>query len=135
MFANSLKQGNAGLGQAIAYFTKNGYGVALPLTDSEDWDLIASKDGLLHKVQVKSSGQEPDGVPAFEISVKGGNNGKNLTCKFVNEQDWDLLFLYHIKTELTALIPKDKIVSKNFISFGKQSKYKEFIINSSVAQR
>ena len=73
MFTNSLKQGNAGLGQAIAYFTKNGYGVALPLTDSEDWDLIASKDGMLQKVQVKSSGQEPDGVPAFEISHARAN--------------------------------------------------------------
>ena len=47
MFQNSLKQGNAGLGKAIAYFTINGYGVCIPLTDSEDWDLIVSKNNIL----------------------------------------------------------------------------------------
>ena len=130
MFANSLKQGNAGLGQAIAHYTKNGYGVALPLTDSEDWDMIVSLNGVLQKVQVKTSSQMPNNVTSFEVSVKGGNNGKNLTTKYVGQQDWDLLFLYHIVTGLTAVIPKTAIAAKNFISFGKQSKYNDYIIYS-----
>lgn len=66
MFNNSLKQGNAGLGQAIAYFTKNNYGIALPLTDSEDWDLIASKDGKLLKLQVKTSGKGKEKYLKFQ---------------------------------------------------------------------
>ena len=44
MFKNSKKQGDAGLGQAIAYFTMLGYDIALPLTDSADWDLIVEMD-------------------------------------------------------------------------------------------
>ena len=128
MYQNSLKQGNAGLGQAIAYFTRNGYGVAIPLTDSEDWDLIVSKDSKLSKIQVKTSNQLPNNYEAFEISVKGGNNGKSLTCKYIDEQDWDMIFLYHIGTGLRALIPKSSIEVKNFISFGPRSKYKEYII-------
>ena len=53
MFKNSKKQGDAGLGQAIAYFTMLGYDIALPLTDSADWDLIVEMDDLLKRVQVK----------------------------------------------------------------------------------
>ena len=53
MFKNSKKQGDAGLGQAIAYFTMLGYDIALPLTDSADWDLIAEMDDGLKRVQVK----------------------------------------------------------------------------------
>lgn len=128
MFQNSLKQGNAGLGQAIAYFTKSGYGVALPLTDSEDWDLIASKNGDLFKVQVKTSTQFDNGSEKFEINVKGGNNGKNMSCKDASMQDWDMIFLYHIQTELKALVPKNKIQTKHSLTFGKSQKYKEFVI-------
>jgi hypothetical protein len=128
VFQNSLKQGNAGLGQAIAYFTNNGYGVCIPLTDSEDWDLIVSKNSNLFKVQVKTSGQLDRGSEKFEINVKGGNNGKNPTCKDVTMQDWDMIFLYHIGTGLKALVPKDKIQVKHSITFGKSMKYNEFII-------
>jgi hypothetical protein len=130
MFQNSLKQGNAGLGKAIAYFTFNGYGVCIPLTDSEDWDLIVSKDNILYKVQVKTSGQFEGDSEKFELAVKGGNNGKCITSKDVSNQHWDILFLYHIKTNLTALIPKDKITVNHSVTFGKSKKYAEFIIPS-----
>ena len=128
MFQNSLKQGNAGLGQAIAYFTLNNYGVCLPLTDSEDWDLIVSKDKILYKVQVKTSSQFDNGSEKFEINVKGGNNGNGATCKDASMQDWDMIFLYHIKTQLTALIPKERIKVKHSVTFGKNLKYDEFVI-------
>ena len=54
MFKNSKKQGDAGLGQAIAYFTSQGYDVSLPLTDSADWDLIVEMESGLKRVQVKT---------------------------------------------------------------------------------
>ena len=129
MFKNSLFQGNAGLGQAIAHYTKHGYGVAIPLTDCEDWDLIISKDSNLRKVQVKTGTQQgSNGSEIFEASVKGGNNGRNKTNKIISVQDWDELFLYHIVTGLTAIIPKENIESNGYISFGPLTKYKEFIV-------
>lgn len=128
MFQNSLKQGNAGLGQAISYFTCNGYGVCIPLTDSEDWDLIVSKDSKLYKVQVKTSSQFENTSERFEINVKGGNNGKHSTCKDASMQDWDLIFLYHIQTGLRALIPKENLQVKHSVTFGKSLKYDEFVI-------
>jgi hypothetical protein len=35
---NSNKQGNVGLAEAIAYFTRFGYTVSIPLTDSQKYD-------------------------------------------------------------------------------------------------
>jgi HJR/Mrr/RecB family endonuclease len=53
--ANTKKQGDVGLGQAIAWFTRNSYTVSLPLTDSQDYDLIVDKDNVLYRVQVKTT--------------------------------------------------------------------------------
>ena len=37
---NTRKQGDVGVGAAIAYFTEQGYMVAVPLTDNQDYDLV-----------------------------------------------------------------------------------------------
>lgn len=37
---NPKKQGDAGLGVAIGWFTTHGYTMSVPLTDSQDYDLI-----------------------------------------------------------------------------------------------
>lgn len=47
--------GNAGLGRAIAHFTKLGQTVCVPLTDSQKYDLIVDDGTRLLKVQVKAS--------------------------------------------------------------------------------
>ena len=39
-YKNSKKQGDAGLGIAIEYFTTKGYCVCIPLTDSQEYDLV-----------------------------------------------------------------------------------------------
>lgn len=126
MFKNSKKQGDAGLGQAIAYFTMKGYDIALPLTDSADWDLIVEMEDGLKRVQVKTSHQiTKNGVERFECAVKGGNQTAN-TCKTINNQNWDLLFLHHLETGKQALIPKEQITSKNQINLAK--KYVDYIL-------
>ena len=127
MFKNSKKQGDAGLGQAIAYFTMKGYDVALPLTDSADWDLIVEVDGQLKRVQVKTSSQVRNGVAVVDASVKGGNKSSIGKTKTVQEQSWDLLFVHHVVTEQQSLIPKDAITSRGQINVG-SSKYAEFLI-------
>ena len=134
MFKNSKKQGDAGLGQAIAYFTLQGYNVALPLTDSADWDLIVEIDDSLKRVQVKTSSQLKKSnteIMIFNCSVKGGNRSFNKPAKTIQEQHWDYIFLYHLLTGKKALIPKDVLQNtKDQINLGdKKSKYNEFIIN------
>ena len=41
--------GNAALGTAIGYFTNAGYTVSIPLTDTQDYDLIVDMNGVLKK--------------------------------------------------------------------------------------
>ena len=129
MFKNSKKQGDAGLGQAIAYFTMKGYDVALPLTDSADWDLIAEIDGVLKRVQIKTSFQlSESGTMMFNANVNGGNQTSS-SKKLIPEQQWDLIFLHHLVTGKQALIPKEALTTKGQINLGSsQCKYKDFMI-------
>ena len=130
MFKNSKKQGDAGLGQAIAYFTSKGYDVALPLTDSADWDLIVEFNDGLKRVQVKTSSQlSKTGIMKFNADVKGGNQSfKRTNAKMIPDQNWELIFLHHLITGKQALIPKEALTTKGQINLG-GSKYNEFLLN------
>ena len=129
MFKNSKKQGDAGLGQAIAYFTMKGYDVALPLTDSADWDLIVETENGLQRVQVKTSSQiKPSGNEVFSLSVQGGNQSWNGKRKIVSDQNYDLLFLHHLVTGKQILIPKI-IVNEVRSSLTLCEKYSQYVIN------
>jgi len=129
MFKNSKKQGDAGLGQAIAYFTMKGYDVALPLTDSADWDLIVEIEDQLKRVQVKTSSQMGNnGIMKFNADVKGGNMSFNKPSKLIGDQKWDLIFLHHLITGKQALIPKNVLTTKGQINIGGK-KYNEYLLN------
>jgi hypothetical protein len=134
MFKNSKKQGDAGLGQAIAYFTMLGYDIALPLTDSADWDLIVEMEDGLKRVQVKTSSQlSSTGVMKFNCDVKGGNMSFSKPAKTIQQQQWELIFLHHLVTGKQALIPKEVLVTKGQINLGSsQCKYKDFMIKMDV---
>jgi len=132
MFKNSKKQGDAGLGQAVAYFTMKGYDIALPLTDSADWDLIVEIEGVLKRVQVKTSSQLTEtNIMKFNCDVKGGNQSfKQTNKKSIQDQQWDLIFLHHLVTGKQALIPKEVLFTKGQINLGSsQCKYRKFYIN------
>jgi hypothetical protein len=46
---NSKKQGYLGLGVAIGWFCQNGYVVNIPLTDSQEYDLVVDNGQGLKK--------------------------------------------------------------------------------------
>ena len=121
MFTNSRKQGDAGLGQAIAWFTMQGYAVSIPLTDNQDYDLVVEVDGRLQKVQVKSGSRlAKSGAALFYLSVQGGNLSGVTTSKLVSSQVWDYLFCYHLTTKQVLFIPKDKVTCETQIQLGEQ---------------
>jgi hypothetical protein len=129
MFKNSKKQGDAGLGQAIAYFTLKGYDIALPLTDSADWDLIVETENGLQRVQVKTSGQfKPSGNEVFSLSVQGGNQSWNGKRKIVSDQNYDLLFLHHLVSGKQILIPKN-VANEVRSSLTLCEKYSQYVVN------
>lgn len=44
-----------GLGKAIEYFTSNNITIALPLNDTQKYDLIADFNGKLQRISIKTS--------------------------------------------------------------------------------
>ncbi len=52
---NSKKQGDIGMCYAMAYYAKLGWTVSVPVTDSQDYDLVVDNGTRLFKVQVKTT--------------------------------------------------------------------------------
>lgn len=123
---NSKKQGDIGLGHAISYYCKLGT-VCLPLTDSQDYDLIVDIDGKLHKVQVKTSGAQRDNK-GYQITLvtKGGNKSGTGKDKPFDCTKVDFLFILTGDGKEYS-IPSSKIDSKIQITVGNQ-KYNEFVV-------
>lgn len=119
----SQQQGNIGLGQAIAYFTSKGYIVSLPLNDCQDYDLVVEMDGVLKRVQVKTT-RCVDGKGDYICTLKssGGTAGK--IYHTVVDSVCELLF---IVTESLSryLIPVESLNSRSSLTLGKLvEKYK-----------
>ena len=73
--------------KAIASFTKLGYDVAVPLTESAAYDLIIDQDGTLARVQVKYySGNEVD-------LRRVHSNSKGYVVKKTKENAYDWLYI------------------------------------------
>lgn len=119
---NTKKQGDIGLGKAISYFTSQAITVSIPLTDSQDYDLVIEKNDILKKVQIKTTRyKNKAGNYTINLSIKGGNSKKNHIHKKGKDIKFDLLF---VLTELgdTYLIPRSEI--KESVTLG--SKYEKY---------
>ena len=122
-FKNSKKQGDAGLGVAIGWFSVNGYGVSLPLTDSQDYDLIIDENSTLKKVQVKTTRYHENNIFKVQLAVKGGNKSGTGKIKKFDNSCIDYLFVLTDKNE-KYLMPAKAVDAKAQLSLGK--KYEKF---------
>lgn len=117
--ANTKKQGDVGVGQAIAWFTCHSYTVSIPLTDSQDYDLIVDKEDKLYRVQVKTASYKNEyGIYEVSLTVKGGNRSGSGRIKSFDKSKVDLLFILTSDKEV-YVIPSD-IVGENSINLGKK---------------
>lgn len=122
---NSKKQGDVGLGAAIAHLTQMGYTVCIPLTDSQDYDLVVEIDGKLLRVQVKTSTNKiTSGAYAVGLRVLGGNQSWSGVSKLFDPTKVDALFIL-LDNGKRYFIPSDKIVGTSTISVG-GTKYHEY---------
>lgn len=85
MFQSMTKvtQGSAGLGAAIGHFCSKGLVVSIPLVDNQDYDLIVEEDGVLKKVQVKTTGTK-NRSGNYEVQLKAvrANKTENKIKRF-----------------------------------------------------
>ncbi len=125
-------QGNIGLGKAIEYFTSHNIPVAIPLNDTQKYDLIADFDGKLQRISVKTSRHSNTQNKSFEVLLKncGGSSGKNIIRHF-NNSDCDFVFIYTANEKL-YLIPSNVIESKSTITVG--IKYSEYEVKTKTLQ-
>lgn len=113
---NSKKQGDVGLGLAIAYFTGLGCTVSIPLTDSQAYDLIID-DGIIKRVQVKTSTcRKNSGSWSVEMRTKGGNKSGERVSSF-DPTAVDIVFIATQSGE-RYLIPADRINSRSSFTVG-----------------
>lgn len=80
-------KGRAGLSLAIAYFGTNGYTVSLPINDTQWYDLIIEKDGIIQTVQCKFTASADN-----SISLKSMGGTKGAVYDTVLNHPLDILF-------------------------------------------
>lgn len=118
-------QGNLGLGKAIEYFTSKSIPIAIPLNDTQKYDLVADFNGKLQKISVKTSRYTENGISySVQLRNTGGSSGNNKVRPFDN-QSCDYIFIYTAKEEL-YLIPSNIITAINSINVG--PKYEQYKI-------
>ena len=116
-------QGNIGLGKAINYFTSHNYTVALPLNDTQKYDLIVDINNKLQRVSVKTSRYSNE-YGSYEVMLKNaGGTSKGSKIRLFDNTSCDYVFIYTANNDL-YLIPSNKIDAKNSIKVGK--KYIEY---------
>lgn len=101
---------------AIAYYSKLGWTISIPLTDTQDYDLIVDTESTLLKVQVKTTTcKSPAGNFQVNLKVTGGNRSGTGKVKTFDTNSSDLLFVMTEDFDFYS-IPKSEITSKTSIS-------------------
>ena len=111
------KQGNIGLGVAIAYFTSIGVPVMIPLNDTQSYDLVIDMENKLMRVSVKTTQQKNKRGSYVTLLKRSGGNGKQ--TRLFDNTSCDLLFIF-TKEGKRYLIPSNIITQKNSITLTKK---------------
>jgi hypothetical protein len=122
--ANPRKQGNAGLGIAIAYFARIGIDVAIPLTDTQRYDLVIDRGDRLERVQVKTTTMKQGHGYSVHLRTIGGNKSQVVSREF-HPSDYEWLFV--VCGDATAyLIPTTAITARSALFLSR--KYEQYRI-------
>ncbi len=128
-YRNSKKQGDIGLVLAIAWFEMNDYPVSIPLTDSQDYDLIIDMSGSLKKVQVRTTyNQRKSGSYEVNLRVTGGNRSGTGQVKRFIDTDVDYLFVV-VENGAMYFIPKSFITNRRGINVCNDGQYEQYRVD------
>jgi len=93
-----------------------GYTVCLPLTDSQDYDLVVDIDGRLSRVQVKTTRQVgPKGKYRVDLRTQGGNQSWSGVSKRFDSTKVEYLFVLLDNGE-TYCIPSSEMDNESRIT-------------------
>lgn len=118
------KQGNIGLGQAIAYYTLKGFPVMIPLNDTQKYDLVIDVNGILNRVSVKTTQfKERSGNYAVQLKNCGGGSKGSVIRNFDNTF-CDIVFVYTKNGDMYEIPSKDINAKSSITLSDKYDKYK-----------
>ena len=115
--ANPRRQGDIGEAAAIAWLTRAGFGVWIPLGLSPDADLIAQRDDRLLRVQVKTSTALRNDRYEVSLATKGGNRSWSGRVKTIDPRRYEYLFVL-VGDGRQWFIPAEKIAAKTMVLLG-----------------
>ncbi len=117
---NSRKQGDIGLGNAIAYFASRGWTVCIPLTDNQHYDLIVDDGNKLNRIQVKTSKCiNENKTYDVELRTMGGNRSGIGKTTLFDPKKLEYVFVL-TNNGNRYLIPAKKIKATCGITVGKK---------------
>lgn len=122
-------QGNIGVARAVYEYSRKGFVVLTPLSDSSKYDLVVDIEGTLLKVQVKTSRliSKSSGY-VVNLKTSGGNTSKN-TIRKREDSDYDLLFVLTENGKCWSIPSKELGEARTAIVVGSSSKkYDEFLL-------
>lgn len=125
---NTKQQGDIGVAMAIAYYTKQGFGVSVPLTDNLRYDLIVDDGTRLQRVQVKCTNCQDGAASVLGLRTNGGNQSWNKQSKLITAEETDLILGYDLKKNTLYEFPVEFLAGKSTIRLGpKVDSYKVFL--------
>ena len=120
---NSRKQGDVGTGYAIAYFLAKEYTVAIPISDSQGYDLLVEKDGVFNRVQVKTCfKKDKNGSYKVELRTISNTRGRKLEIRKPSSKNFDVLFITDGDGKM-YLIPASEVDGQGTISMTIRQNY------------
>jgi hypothetical protein len=125
------RQGDIGEAAAIAWLTRAGFGVWIPLGHSPDADLIAERDRRLLRVQVKTSTALRNGRYEVTLATKGGNRSWSGRVKENDPARYDRLFVL-VADGRQWFIPAAAIEARTMVLLG-GPKYAAFEVEGGPA--
>ncbi len=122
---NPRLQGLIGLGAAIDWFTRHGYFVAIPLNDSQPWDLIVEDTaGTVSRVQVKTTTQRVrNGRFLVMLETAGGNQSFSTRKPFDNRRS-DVLFVLTDDAGIYVIPCAEITTTRSLTLSGKYEQYR-----------
>ena len=111
------RKGDIATAQAIATFTRLGYDVSIPITESAKYDLIVDTPGGLKRVQVKYSSDRKVGLRNIHSNASGYVVKK---CE-PDAYDW-LYILYAGETGFEEYLIPECFAGRNSVSLAPYSK-------------
>lgn len=119
-------QGNMGLSKAIDYFTSHQITIALPLNDTQKYDLIADFNDKLQRISIKTCRRKNEhNTYTIQLRNTGGSSGHN-KYRYFNNNDCDYIFVLTGDDKI-YLIPTNIITSITSIDVG--NKYSEYEVH------